>query len=74
MTNLTKYGFSLIREKELREISATLYEMEHVKTGANLVYLERDDENKTFAIGSVGVGEEITIGSLTLTASRSEQE
>ena len=51
MTNLTKYGFSFIREKKLDEISATLYEMEHIKTGASLVYLEREDENKTFAIG-----------------------
>ena len=51
MTDITKYGFSLLRTRELDEISATLYELEHIKTGAALVYLDRNDENKTFAIG-----------------------
>ena len=51
MTDLTKYGFCLIRERELEELQATLYEMEHIKSGARLIHLDREDENKTFAIG-----------------------
>lgn len=51
MTDIEKYGFSLIRKSEIREIDATLYEMEHTKSGARLVYLDRDDDNKTFSIG-----------------------
>ena len=39
MTDLTKYGFSLLRTRELDEIAATLYELEHIKTGAALVDL-----------------------------------
>ena len=29
MRNIENYGFLLIRKKELNEINATLYEMEH---------------------------------------------
>ena len=49
MTN--KSGFQLISTRKLSEISATLYEFSHIKSGANLIYLDRDDDNKTFAIG-----------------------
>ena len=51
MTDYTKLGFSFVREKSLPEIDTTLYEMEHIKSGARLIYLDRDDENKTFSIG-----------------------
>ena len=51
MTDYTMHGFSLIRTRRLDELSATLYELEHIKTGAKLVYFDREDENKTFAIG-----------------------
>ncbi len=51
MTNIEKYGFTLLRSRHLSEIDATLYEFSHNKSGASLVYLDRDDENKTFAIG-----------------------
>ena len=51
MTKIEKYGFKLIRTRELSELSATLCEMEHIKSGAQLIYLDRDDENKTFSIG-----------------------
>ena len=43
-------GFTLTRRRELEEISATLYEFEHDLCGAKLVYFDRDDQNKTFAI------------------------
>lgn len=51
MTNIEKYGFRLVRSAKLNEIGATLYELSHVKSGASLVYIDRDDDNKTFAIG-----------------------
>ena len=51
MTNIEKYGFRLVRSAELDEIGATLYEMMHEKSGASLVYLDRDEDNMTFSIG-----------------------
>ena len=44
------HGFELLREQEIPEIrsKATLYR--HVKTGAQLLSLENDDENKAFGI------------------------
>ncbi len=51
MTDIEKYGFCLVRERCLEEIDATLYELVHTKSGAELIYLDREDENKTFAIG-----------------------
>lgn len=51
MSKVEKSGFELIREKRLDELEAMLYEYTHIKSGASLVYLDRDDENKTFAIG-----------------------
>ena len=50
MTKLENYGFNLVRQRALSEVNATLYEMEHIKSGARLVYLDREDENKTFSI------------------------
>ncbi len=43
-------GFTLVRRREVKEISATVYEFRHDGCGTELVYLDRDDENKTFAI------------------------
>ncbi len=47
---ISRHGFVPVRTKRLAELDATLHEMSHVKTGASLIYLERKDENKTFAI------------------------
>ena len=43
-------GFTVTKEKELPELSAVLYQMTHDKTGLGLVWLKRDEENKTFGI------------------------
>ena len=51
MTNIEKYGFSQVRKLYLDELDATLYEFSHIKSDARLIYLDREDENKTFAIG-----------------------
>lgn len=44
------YGFSVSRVRQLSELKATLYELTYDKNGARLLWLDRDDENMTFAI------------------------
>lgn len=48
--NKPDFGFCEVRSAPLPELNATLHEMEHEKTGARLVWLERAEENKTFGI------------------------
>lgn len=52
--NLTKettvHGFTVTDIISLPDCGGTLYKMLHDKTGAQLVWLKRDDRNKTFAI------------------------
>ena len=54
------YGFRHTRTKEAPDISATLHEFRHEKSGARLYYLERDDENKTFLISFKTIPEDST--------------
>ncbi len=44
------HGFRITRVRPLPEIEATMYEMVYEKNGAQLLYLDRKDSNKTFAI------------------------
>ena len=46
-----KYGFSMTSHARIDEVDATLFDLVHEKSGARLIYLDRADENKTFAIG-----------------------
>ncbi len=50
LKNKNLNGFSLVKATELPELGAVLYRMEHDKTGLELVWLSRDEENKTFGI------------------------
>lgn len=43
-------GFTVDRCVPLKELDAQLFEMTHDKTGARLVWISREEENKTFAI------------------------
>ena len=43
-------GFTVTRTRELPELDAVLYQMTHDKTGLELVWLKREEENKTFGI------------------------
>lgn len=43
-------GFTLLSQRPLDELDATLWEMQHEQTGARLLWLDRDEENKTFCI------------------------
>ena len=49
-TNDKISGFTVVRERRLDEISATVYELRHDLCGAELLYIDREDSNKTFAI------------------------
>ena len=44
------HGFRVRGREALPEIGATLWRMEYEKNGADLIWLERPDDNKTFAI------------------------
>lgn len=44
------HGFKVTARQEVAELEAVLWEMEHVSSGARLVWLERQEENKTFGI------------------------
>ena len=54
------HGFEIKRVRELPELQARLWEMEHEKTGAELIWLERADENKAFSIGFKTLPEDST--------------
>lgn len=43
-------GFKVTRITYVREIGADLYEMEHQRSGAGLVYIDADDNNKVFSV------------------------
>ncbi|HPW53568.1 MAG TPA: insulinase family protein, partial [Erysipelotrichaceae bacterium] len=44
-------GFKVDKVVESDELQATAYYLTHLNTKAQLLYLDRDDDNKTFAIG-----------------------
>lgn len=47
----TYHGFKLIEEKNIEELNSVTRLFEHVKSGARLLHLENDDDNKVFSIG-----------------------
>lgn len=53
-------GFTVKRSKEIKDIDAFMYEMEYEKCGAKLIFLDREDENKTFSVGFKTVPENST--------------
>ncbi|MBO7304964.1 MAG: insulinase family protein [Clostridia bacterium] len=58
--NDTLYGFKVKEIRDVAEISAKLIEMRHEKSGATLFFLDREDENKTFAISFKTIPEDST--------------
>ena len=48
--NESVHGFRVRYIQPLPELKATLYRMEYEQNGADLVWLDREEENKTFAI------------------------
>ncbi len=45
------HGFSVQKVRFLQELNAEFFEMTHEKTGLQLVWMNREEENKTFGIG-----------------------
>lgn len=43
-------GFKLLNKKYVQDVDSTVYEFEHEKTGAKLVCLQNNDNNKVFGI------------------------
>lgn len=48
---IAKHNFIFRQVREMPDVDGKLWEMEHAGTGAKLCWLERADENMTFAIG-----------------------
>lgn len=46
----TLHGFSVVSAEPIEEIHAHGYIMEHLKSGARLMYIDADDDNKVFSI------------------------
>ena len=44
------HGFKFTSQRPLPELSATLWEATYIKNGARLLFIEREESNKTFAI------------------------
>ena len=44
------HGFKLIKQSYVDTIQTTVLEYEHIKSGAKLIYLKNDDDNKTFSV------------------------
>ena len=56
-----RYFGCIVKEcAEIEEINGTAYVLEHEKSGANILYLDTEDENKTFAIGFKTIPEDST--------------
>ncbi|MBR0508030.1 MAG: insulinase family protein [Clostridia bacterium] len=53
-------GFQVKRVRDLAEMDATLWEMEHVKSGARLCWIDRKEENKAFSIAFKTLPEDST--------------
>lgn len=44
-------AYTILEKKEIKELNSTGYLMKHNKTGAKIVLMENDDNNKVFCIG-----------------------
>ena len=44
-------GFRICKSDFIKEVDSTAYLMEHAVSGARLLYLANEDDNKVFTIG-----------------------
>lgn len=44
------HGFCVTAASHIEEVNSDAYQMEHIKSGARLMYLDNDDDNKVFYI------------------------
>lgn len=45
-----QFGFSLLERRPLEELDGVMYRLRHDRTGLELVWIKREEENKTFGI------------------------
>ena len=50
MTEINVKGFRTDRVRPVRDCDGTLIEMTFEQTGTKIIWLKRDEENKTFAV------------------------
>lgn len=50
LTGTTNHGFTVIRTQALLELNAVMYHLRHERTKLELVWISRDEENRTFGI------------------------
>ncbi len=48
--NKVYHGFKLERKYEIKELDSLAHIFKHVKSGAKLLHLENDDDNKVFSV------------------------
>ena len=60
MNEQNLHGFVSVRTRALPELDGSLHEYVHAKTGAQLCWLDRPDENKTFSIAFKTLPEDST--------------
>lgn len=46
----TYHGFRVTRAEYVEELHSKAYELEHIQSGARVLYIQNDDENKVFSI------------------------
>lgn len=46
------HGFNIIKVDYVEEVNSDVYMMEHIKSGAKLMYLDSADDNKVFISAS----------------------
>lgn len=56
----TVFGFELVKKEFVKSKNAELYTLRHRKTQAELLYFDRNDENKTFAVSFTTLPEDST--------------
>jgi Zn-dependent M16 (insulinase) family peptidase len=44
------YGFQVVNEEFIREIDSAVFTMEHLKSGARLLFVQNQDDNKVFSV------------------------
>ena len=52
LSGTTNHGFAVLRTQPLPELGAVMHHLRHERTGLELVWLERDEVNRTFGIAS----------------------
>ena len=56
----TIFGFAVVKISRSEELAADVYELYHQKTGAQILWLDREDQNKTFCIAFKTIPEDDT--------------